>query len=264
MGHTRLGAIPKTHSWPQVVAFFHVGDAPATDRAFVSAIAAQTLAAAEGGLTRAPDDPGLTYAFYLLARIAQASGSDNWGPELQTVGLFLPPDATAYDLATEYHTAVDEYLESKGRNRTDVGELAQAAGGEALLSVALAQEVSLFADSTDLREVLARVRSRRGFGEVARLFFARFIKRYLNFYLSRITASSSGSSRIDSPNEVTAFNKALDLHAHQTAKIIESFAGHWFSKAAFRKELDLAHTRRFMAVALDKLRKELRHQGSKG
>jgi integrase len=65
-----------------------------------------------------------------------------------------------------------------------------------LLSAALTQEVSLFAESSDLREILESVGSRRGFGEVARLFFARFTKRYLNFYLSRITAASSGSARL--------------------------------------------------------------------
>jgi hypothetical protein len=146
MGHTRLGALPKTHSWPQVVAFFQVDEAPAADREFVSAVAARTLAAAEGGLTRAPDDPGLTYSFYLLARIAQAAGSEHWRPELRAVGISLSPNATAYDLATEYQTAVDEYLEQKGRthgrrrNSTGSGRRSLAISGAHPGSVSVRRE----------------------------------------------------------------------------------------------------------------------------
>jgi hypothetical protein len=76
MGHTRLGAIPKTRKWNEVVKeIARSGPTDSVAPAIVSmgAIAAQTLDAAQKGLDRATDDPGVLYTFYLLTQVALAA-----------------------------------------------------------------------------------------------------------------------------------------------------------------------------------------------
>jgi hypothetical protein len=70
MGHQRLGDIPKSRKWSAVVAAVAgegagpEGPGGLTDA--VSEIADLTLDAAQAGLQRAIDDPGLRFTFYLL------------------------------------------------------------------------------------------------------------------------------------------------------------------------------------------------------
>ena len=71
MGHQRLGAIPTSQKWSAVVAEVAGGQPaaqeeplPATES--VGDIARRTLEAAEEGLRKAIDDPGLRFTFFLL------------------------------------------------------------------------------------------------------------------------------------------------------------------------------------------------------
>jgi hypothetical protein len=262
MGHTRLGSIPKTYRWPELAEMFESVASTAYD--LVPAAAAKTLDTVEQGLQRVPDDPGLTYTFTLLAQIAAASHSDDWERQLRDLNVRLPADASPFDLTAEMQAAIDEHLDAKPGLRTDLAEIAQAAAGEALLQALAPEAISLFDETDDLRGAVARSATRGGFGKLARSFFAGFTTRYINFYLSRLTAKASGNSPFDSIQDISEFNRALATHAFQTARIVEDFSGHWFSKAVYRKELDLSHTRRFIAVAIRKLRKEFEQQKARG
>ena len=73
MGHHRLGDIPKSQTWTNVVASV-AADGPAAASAGVSSesvaqIAERTLDAAQAGLARAIDDTGLRFSFYLLTHL---------------------------------------------------------------------------------------------------------------------------------------------------------------------------------------------------
>ncbi|HZA25431.1 MAG TPA: hypothetical protein VFA32_23025, partial [Dehalococcoidia bacterium] len=64
--------------------------------------------------------------------------------------------------------------------------------------------------------------------------------------------------------ESRQFLDALDLHARQSARIVEDFAGGWYSRHNWesRGEVSREETQRFMAYALRKLRAELKQQTS--
>ena len=66
MGHTRLGQVPKTRKWNELVEQI-AGAGPTGDVAnaavHVAAIAARTLDAAQTGLDRAVDDPASATRF---------------------------------------------------------------------------------------------------------------------------------------------------------------------------------------------------------
>lgn len=67
MGHTRLGTVPKTRKWNEIVEQISgpglTGDVAAAVK--VGAIAARTLDAAQKGLDKGIDDSGVRYTFYL-------------------------------------------------------------------------------------------------------------------------------------------------------------------------------------------------------
>jgi hypothetical protein len=264
MGHQRLGEIPKTQKWATVVAKV-AGDGQGPSGAGfraqdVEEIAATTLAAAEAGLLKAINDPGLRYSFYLLTRIVLAAREAEWRVGLADLGIHLSDDSSLFDLTSEVQIAIDEHLSSRG-GPSDISEIAQQAAGEALAKLAGPKAVTLFgAGSAELQDAVRELSTKAGFSRLGQRFFGGFMARFLNFYLSRITAGQVGGERIQTAGDLTRFNEALETHCLQSARIVYDFCGEWYSKTEFQQGIDLTNTSGFMAVALKKLRDELQLQ----
>jgi hypothetical protein len=116
--------------------------------------------------------------------------------------------------------------------------------------------------SDDVRNAIRSFSTKKGFGYLGQRFFGRFVARFLNFYLSRVTAASLGSPRLRDLGDVAQFNDALRVHCDQSARIVRDFCGEWFSKTVYREGIDLKNTSRFLAVAFRKIRSELGRQGT--
>jgi hypothetical protein len=256
MGHTRLGSVPKTRKWLhvlQLVAGKEGLDDRLSPRA-ISEIASQTLDAAEEGLTRAIADPGVQRTFYVLATLAAASAKRAEGQQAQSI----------FELAATVHDEVDIYLRHRG-STTDFGEMAQRAAGDALISVTERGTSSLFGDSSEeVERALRRVSTKAGFADLGEQFFSRFMHRFLNFYLSRVTARKIGSARVTQVGDISEFNAALELHCHQTARIVRDFCGDWYSKTNYLTGINEENASAFLAVAIKKLKAELQYQRTTG
>src|SRR5271168_576134 len=89
VGHTRLGTIPKTRKWREVVELVAGanGTVGASPGGSVSAIAAKTLDAAQTALDKAIEDPGVGYAFYLLTQVVLAARTSEWQDALTKQGI---------------------------------------------------------------------------------------------------------------------------------------------------------------------------------
>lgn len=74
MGHLRLGDLPKSRKWNQVVDELRLG-------ADVEAVAAAATDAAERALDAASADPAFLHSFWLLTQIPLAA----WGQTLPTI-----------------------------------------------------------------------------------------------------------------------------------------------------------------------------------
>jgi hypothetical protein len=89
IGHTRLGEVPKTHKWNELVDRIsgsgRTGNVATADVS-VGVIAAQTLDATQKSLKRAATDPGVRYTFYLIAQVALAARVSNWETALDAHG----------------------------------------------------------------------------------------------------------------------------------------------------------------------------------
>lgn len=268
MGHTRLGLLPKTRKWNRVVEIVAgrglESYSVANSASHIDVVAAQALNAASATLTKAGNDAGVRYSFYLLTQLALASRSQQWRTLLARHGINLRDESTIFDLTAELQAAIDRHISDTSPGATDFSEMAQQATGEALTSLLGSPTFGLFesTEPDDLKNAVRSLSSKRGFAQLGQRFFSRFIARFLNFYLSRATAGELGAPRLQNLGDIGEFNAALTLHCEESARIVRDFCGDWYSKTNYAGGIDLSKSSRFLAVAVRKLRNELQLQGS--
>jgi len=258
MGHIRLGELPRTRKWEQVVELIkHDGD--------VAAVAAAALDAAESGFKDAAEDEGLGRATWLLTQLPLAARDPNYVERLKALGVAVDGAPGLLELAGAFTDAVDAQMRRAG-SRSDLGEMAQMAAAETLTKILGERSQSLFGTSpADVQRELAALGTTKQFGTLARDFFARLTRRYLTFFLSReLSNHVGGERRFANIADHAAFNAALDLHCRQASRIVEEFAGSWFSKTNWEQGITPENVRGFAWVALKKLRAELRKGGGPG
>ena len=255
MGHIRLGELPRTRKWDQVVELIKSdGDA--------AQVAAASLAAAESGFRQAADDDGVARATWLLTQLPLAARDPNYVERLAALGVDVAGAPGLVELVGAFTDAVDKHMRRSGA-RTDLGEMAQMAAAETLTSVLGQRTQSLFGTSPDdVRRELAALATTKQFGTLARDFFAGLTRRYLTFFLSReLSNHVGGDRRFANVSEHVEFNEALSVHCRQASRIVEEFAGSWFSKTNWEQGITPQNSKAFAAVALKKLSAELKKGG---
>jgi len=256
MGHIRLQRLPASRKWQQVVALLS-GDA---DRA---AVAGASATAAESSLRHGHDDPALAQSFWLLTQIPIAARSTDFPGELRSLGLHVGEEPSLLEVVGAFADAVDRVTGREG-GRTDLGEMAQLAAAESLTAIAGAELPDLFGPTADdARLAIGKLAAKDRFARLARDFFARLTRAHLDYYLSRTLPDHVGPGRrLASAAEHTRFNAALEQHCQEASRIVESFAGGWFSKTLFEGGITPEKARRFVFVALKKINDELRRRSS--
>jgi len=246
MGHIRLGNLPRTRKWQQVVGLLDSG-------AGTPQVAAATLDAAKQGLEKAARDPALVHSFWLLTQLPLCARAEDFVSELERVGLAVSSAPSLLELVGGFTDAVDNHVRSTG-GRTDLGEMAQMGAAESLTSVLRERTQSLFGTTPQMVQAqLAALATKKQFSVLARDFFANLTERYLGYFLSRQT-----SSQFKSVQENREFREALSLHCRQASRIVEEFAGSWYSKTNYEGGITPKKAANFVHVALTKLRKELK------
>lgn len=228
MGHIRLGRLPATRKWQQVVALL-------SRDAAVGEIAAASAEAADGSLEHAIQDPALRQSFWLLTQIPLVARHPDYPERLRFLGVSVGDSPSLLEIISAFSAAVDRHADRNG-GRTDLGELAQNAAAESLASVVGPDLPSLFGPRPeDTRLALGKFAAPDRFARLARDFFARLTRRHLDYYLSRELSNHVGPARgISSVDVHTAFNAALEQHCREASRIIETFAGGWYSKTIFQ------------------------------
>ena len=251
MGHIRLGRLPRTVKWKQVVSLIDSGASTAD-------IALVALDASWKGLQNASKDPTLIYSVWLLTQIPLAAKGQNFSEELRQRGLEVSPQPTLMEVVGAFTDAVDAYTRKLGA-RSDLGEMAQLAAVESLTKLAGEKTRSLFgATPEDVQRAVRSFSTTKEFGTLGRDFFSRFLGRYLTYFLSRELSNHVGpGQRFANIQEHSAFNQALDMYCRQAARIVQEFAGGWFSKTNYEGGIDLKKAGDFAFVALKKIRSEL-------
>jgi hypothetical protein len=251
MGHIRLGRLPRTVKWNQVVSLIESG-------ASTTEIALAALDASRKGLQTASKDPTLIYSIWLLTQIPLAAKGKNFSEELRQRGLEVSEQPTLMEVVGAFTDAVDAYTSRQGA-RSDLGEMAQLAAVESLTKLAGEKTRSLFGVTPeDVQRAVGSFSTSKEFSALGRDFFSRFLGRYLTYFLSRKLSDHVGrGQRFVNIQEHSAFNQALDIYCRQAARIVEEFAGGWFSKTNYEGVIDLKKAGDFAFVALKKIRGEL-------
>jgi hypothetical protein len=254
MGHIRLKRLPATHKWQEVVGFLLAG-AP------VEKLASASSRAAEAALYGARRDPVLAYSLWLLSQLPLAARAPDFPEAAGRLGLDIGRDPSLLKVIGAFSDAIDD-MTAGTLGRTDLGEMARKAAAESLATIAGADLPSLFSPtSEDVRLALAKLTAPDRFARLAREFFARLTRHHLDYYLSRTIADQVGPGRrLPTIADHSAFNAALDQHCREASRIVETFAGGWFSKTNYQGGITPNKARNFAFVALGKIAAELRQR----
>jgi hypothetical protein len=228
----------------------------------MEAIAAATSRAAELSMIEASSDPTVQRAFFLLAQIPQAAKSPSLSGALRAIGMQVGNRPTLAEIASSMMTAIDSFSAQHGP-RTDYGELAQLSAVESLHAMAAREMSDMFDNEPNtVAKALGELAKEKQFGLLARDFFARLTRRHLNFYLHRELSAHVGEGRrFTSMHQHVEFENALELHCREAARIVQDFAGEWYSKHLFEGGIDIQKAGRFVHVAAKKIREELVQRG---
>jgi hypothetical protein len=255
MGHVRLGRLPLTYRWQQVMGLL------STVPADLPGISAGVLSAAENRLRELARDPSLGYSFWLLNRIARASYSDEFSDRLAELGIPAQIDTSVVSFISQ----LADYVRAQNLQHTESGhfaELASLALRRTLMDTIGQHGHSLFNSSLeDLQGAFRSHSTQNQFGRLTRLFFADFLSRTVRVLVDKELSHYVGPSHpIASVEQSTEFMNALDLYARQSSRIMEDFASAWYAKHNWEANdrITREEAQGFVAVALRKLRHELK------
>lgn len=256
MGHLLLGDLPRTRRWREVVALVESGSS-------YDEIAEATLTATRDLFERASSEPGFVESYWLLTQLPLCVGKGNISRELSARGLSVSATPDLLEIITAINRHV-ERATSKSGTSTDLSELARYSLVEALTSWAATSTGDLFAAASESAgRALRRLGTNKAFTVVSQDFFSRFLNRHLLYFLSRELSNHVGPNRqFGSIEQHAEFNAALQLHCRQATRIVQDFAGGWYSRAKYEGTLTRKDVRGFLHVALGKISKELLREGA--
>lgn len=253
MGHIRLGPLPATKRWRDVIGALESGGN-------VAEVAASAALAAEGGLKLLAAEPLVLFSLKLLIEIPLAARGPQFIEDLRALGLDVPDAPSLIDTTSALSRAIDAKAHAMGQ-RSDLGEIGQMAAIESLNRLVGAALPSLFEPNPeDVRHAVAGLGSGHGFALLSRYFFTQLTERTLNFYLSRALPDHIGpSARFEDSANQRQFSHDLARHCWEAAEIVETYSGGWFGKTVYQEGgLTSEKIRRFAAYGLQKIRSELR------
>jgi hypothetical protein len=255
VGHIRLGRLPRTRKWREVVALIAGG-------AGAAQIANAAIRAAEAGLRLAPKDAGVRETVWLLMQLPHAARGDDFPSALWECGIQVVGLPTLMELTGAFTDAIDASL-ANNRGRTDLGEMAQMAGAETLVAVVGEHTRSLYESGPEeVQRAVARLFTVKRFGTFTRRFFARLTFKCLDYFLSRVLSDLTGEGRcFTTLAQQAEFTAALETYCQEAAVIVERFAGDWFSKENWGSgQVSREAVVRFTGGAMSKLLSELRQR----
>ncbi len=247
MGHMRLGRLPKTKKWQQVIAAMLGGPENAEQ------VAEAVLAAASGHLDAFRTNTTLARCISLLASLPKAACGDR-----DDFCLFL----TAVGMGLKEFSTPEAFCGAVGLSLTEhssdhFGLMAIRATQRALLHV-LHSSPPLFDTGTEaIRHSFRPYADARHFATLVRSFFSGFLSRYVRYFVDRELANTCGleGRTVEDLDETV---RAVDTWARETSRIVEGYAAGWANKNRYA---DISPTspavNGFADYCIEKLRSEV-------
>jgi len=257
MGHERVGILPRSQQWRALVA--QIGPAATSDEDLVR-IAAGTLKNVRSRFDRIHKDLGVQAAFGFLIGLSTSHIAAH------TPGRANPPIQLDEDPSPLKLTAALSDWIGKHAQSLEYAELAKRAAADAMAfwTRSRSRQRDLFSTELKASQVWRYASTGAGFSEVSRAFFAKFVERYLKYFLEREASAQLGSlqDREEFSQRLEEQIDALSHHAFETSKIAQSFAAGWFNKYARDRRPTDQEIEDFLAFAFGKLRQELQREAT--
>ena len=256
MGHVRLGQLPRTRKWRDVVELVAAG-------ANVPQVANATIKAADGAFSFVTDDSGYNHAVWLMTQLGLAAGRENPLEHLRAQGVNIPDNTSIPGIVVALTNAIDDHASRNG-GHSDLGELAQRALADAVitrLEPKLQQQSMFNMQAEDTQRALLEFGKQKEFGQLSREFYSRLTNECMNYFLSQTLATHLGEGqRFATMNQMAQFEEALTTHCREASAIVEEFSGDWFSKHRYEEEGNISpeSVRGFASWALKKMKDELK------
>jgi hypothetical protein len=259
MGHIRLGELPATLKWRDVVALLSENEPSIAD------LAQAVERAADRSLSEAVHDPGFVEALWLMLKIPAAAKSPDFVRELSKIGIRVPANPTVVDLLGGFDGALERARLRSGRAITDLSVLARNAAIAAFHSLIQERLPSMWAPTAeDERTTLATLGTTERFAELAQRFFTKLLEGHIQYYLDReIPKHISPAGFVHCIADTHRFDDAVRRHCIETTFIMRAFAKEWLGRNQFHLEKDIsrADAAGFANYALTKIRNELSVRG---
>ncbi len=252
MGHVRLGELPRTRKWHDVLGL--LADSTSPPREVVLAV----TRAADDRLRSLEHDPSLSYLYWLLARLTWLSRGEDFLAALRSEGITLPQHVSGLTfLAALGNLAA---VEVKRRATPSlISELALRSFKEAVVKAVHDKANTLFGTTlTDIQAALKTASTPREFARLTRDFFGAFLTAFVGFVVSKESSRHVGWTRgFRDPSILAAFEESVGRYCYEVARILEDFSGGWYSKHNWMGDIDERQAARFVAYAIEKVRSEL-------
>jgi len=257
MGHERVGLLPKSKRWTDLVGQMRSAQSEGVP---VANIAAKTLQNVRKQYETLFRDDAVKAIFKFLVTFSRACHAPNPQDDLKNSGINLPSESTLLSVARALRESVPtQYAAS------EYGQLALAAAADAIghwHKQNATTQLPLFQPSNRFFDSWRDLGTGAGFCELARLYFGKLTERYLNYFLDRAASLTAPSiqQREQFQHAIQTHVDDVSKHAFETAKITQSFAAGWFTAHTREGLPDPREIEGFLAVAFGKLRDELRRE----
>ena len=254
MGHERIGFLPRSRQWRELVAEIgHVGDSADA----IPRLANRTLHQVRRRLDGLARDPGLHASFSFILALcrggSQATRSDE-GPIID-----LGKDPSPLEITRWLNDWIDSNTDS-----AEYADIAKHSGADAIgyWTRKCSRQQHLFDVHNTAEQIWNSAADGSAFSEISRVFFGKLMERYLKYFLER-----EASTELQRIEDRIAFSANLERHVESVAqhdfdaaKITQSFAAGWYNRNARDGTPTRNETRRFLSFALSKLRQEIRRE----
>lgn len=254
MGHERLGLLPKSERWRDIVSDIAL---TATGECSTAELVEKTAQAIDARFQNLPYDPNIQRTLSFLVAVTVAARSESPADALADLGIDLG-GKTATPLGLTQ--ALTSYLQ-RDKGSLEYAELARSAAGRALTEFYQKEtrQPEFLGGSDDPYSIWRRASNGGGFSELARQFFSHLTTSYLRYFIDR-----EASAALPTVNARESFHSSLEAHvdrvtrhSFETAKIAQSFAAGWYNKNAKESLPSERKTRGFLSIALNKIRDSL-------
>lgn len=260
MGHERIGILPKTKQWRNVV--YNISEF-SFENNNISDIAQNTIRNVRTKFDLIHKDSGIQSAFEFFVLLTSASRTNDPYEVLSEKGIYIPNDFTPLQLAK----SLSEWV-SNNKSSYEYATFACQSAIDTISEwyrITQTNQTSLFDIGKNPFDTWQKAANGAGFSDLTRIFFSNFTERYLKYFLEREASAYSSSIAIRDN-----FNKQLEKHveeiakhAFETTKITQSFAAGWYNKNVKNEIPSRKKIEGFLSIAFGKLKGELLREEEK-